>query len=34
LEWYGAAQRVVEIALAVWTLAVALRIRISNRGTA
>lgn len=30
-EWYGAAQRVVEIALAVWTLAVALRVRTSNR---
>jgi hypothetical membrane protein len=30
-EWYGAAQRVVEIALAVWTLAVALRVRNSNR---
>lgn len=26
-EWYGAAQRVVEIALAVWTLAVATRVR-------
>ncbi len=33
-EWYGAAQRVVEIALAVWTLAVALRIRTSTGGTA
>ncbi|HRJ62903.1 DUF998 domain-containing protein [Brevundimonas sp. UBA2416] len=30
-EWYGAAQRVVEIALAVWTMAVALRVRTSNR---
>jgi hypothetical membrane protein len=29
-EWYGAAQRVVEIALAVWTLAVALRVRTST----
>lgn len=26
-EWYGAAQRVVEIALAVWTLAVAMKLR-------
>ncbi|WP_439478636.1 DUF998 domain-containing protein [Brevundimonas sp.] len=33
-EWYGAAQRVVEIALAVWTVAVALRVRTSTRGTA
>lgn len=33
-EWYGAAQRVVEIALAVWTVAVALRVRTSSRGTA
>ena len=32
-EWYGAAQRVVEIALAVWTVAVALRVRTSTRGT-
>lgn len=30
-EWYGAAQRIVEIALAVWTMAVALRVRTSNR---
>jgi hypothetical membrane protein len=30
-EWYGGAQRVVEIALAVWTMAVALRVRTSNR---
>lgn len=27
-EWYGAAQRVVEIALAVWTLAVAVAVRL------
>ena len=33
-EWYGAAQRVVEIALAVWTVAVALKARTSTRGTA
>ena len=33
-EWYGAAQRVVEIALAAWTVAVALRIRTSTKGTA
>jgi hypothetical membrane protein len=26
-EWYGAAQRVVELALAIWTVAVALEIR-------
>lgn len=26
-EWYGAAQRVVEIALTVWTVAVALKVR-------
>lgn len=32
-EWYGAAQRVVEIALAVWTMAVALRVRTSYRKT-
>lgn len=32
-EWYGAAQRVVEIALAVWTVAVALRVRTSTQGT-
>lgn len=31
-EWYGAAQRVVEIALAVWTVAVALRVRTSTGG--
>ena len=30
-EWYGAAQRVVEIALTVWTMAVALRVRTPNR---
>lgn len=30
-EWYGAAQRIVEIALAVWTMAVALRVRTPNR---
>ncbi len=30
-EWHGAAQRTVEIALAVWTMAVALRVRTSNR---
>lgn len=33
-EWYGAAQRIVEIALAVWTMAVALRVQTSTRGTA
>lgn len=33
-EWYGAAQRVVEIALAVWTLAVALRVRTRPRSPA
>lgn len=33
-EWYGAAQRVVEIVLAVWTVAVALRVRTSPWGTA
>ena len=33
-EWYGGAQRVLEIALAVWTLAVALRVRTADRGTA
>ena len=33
-EWYGAAQRVVEIALAVWTLTVALAVRTPTRGTA
>jgi hypothetical membrane protein len=32
-EWYGAAQRVVEIALAGWTVAVALRVRTSTQGT-
>ena len=26
-EWYGAAQRVLEIALAVWTISVALAVR-------
>ena len=30
-EWYGAAQRVVEIALAVWTLAMAMRLRAPIR---
>ena len=33
-KWYGAAQRIVEIALAVWTMAVALRVQTSTRGTA
>ena len=33
-EWYGAAQRIVEIALAVWTMAVALRVQTSTRRTA
>ena len=33
-ERYGAAQRIVEIALAVWTMAVALRVQTSTRGTA
>ena len=33
-EWYGAAQRVIEIALAVWTLAVAMRVRLQPRRTA
>ena len=33
-EWHGAAQRIVEIALAVWTMAVALRVQTSTRGTA
>ena len=33
-EWYGAAQRVVEISLAVWTVAVALRVRTSTWRTA
>lgn len=33
-EWYGAAQRVLEIALAVWTVAVALRLRTSLREAA
>lgn len=32
-EWFGAAQRIVEIALAVWTLAVAMRVRTHTRGT-
>lgn len=33
-EWYGAAQRVVELALAIWTVAVALELRTRTRGTA
>lgn len=33
-EWYGVAQRVVEIALAIWTLAVALRLRSPAGATA
>ncbi len=32
-EWYGAAQRLLEIALAVWTMAVAIRIRRHTRRT-
>jgi len=32
-EWYGAAQRVVEIALAIWTLAVAFQLRTPAAGT-
>lgn len=32
-QWYGAAQRVVEIALALWTVAVALRVRTSTLRT-
>lgn len=31
-EWYGAAQRVVEIALAVWTIALAVRVRHTLAG--
>ncbi len=31
--WLGASQRVLEIALAVWTLAVAMRVRIQTRRT-
>ena len=33
-EWYGGAQRVVEIALAIWTLVVALRLRSPTGVTA
>ncbi|MGZ9098504.1 MAG: DUF998 domain-containing protein [Brevundimonas sp.] len=33
-EWYGAAQRIVELALAIWTVAVALEVRTQPRGTA
>ena len=33
-EWYGAAQRVVEIALAVWTLVLAMRVLTQSRETA
>lgn len=32
-EWYGAAQRVVELALAVWTLAVAFRLPAPTEAT-
>jgi len=31
-EWYGAAQRVLEIALAVWTVALAVRVRHTSAG--
>jgi len=31
-EWYGAAQRIVEIALAAWTVAVALKVRGRSNG--
>ncbi len=31
-EWYGAAQRVLEVALAVWTVALAVRVRHTSAG--